>query len=153
VIDTATNVITTTINLGGGDLPIGLGINPAGTRIYSANEATNTVSVIDTGTNTVVATIPSGTTPCCTGPQQVTISPDGTRGYVTNYGDGTVTVFDTSNNTVLATVGVGTQPNRAGMCSNGNALLASGATFTARTSSALDCTLGSGGSATGPVFT
>ena len=44
-----------------------------------------TVSVIDSATNTVVATIPVGG-----GPIAVAISADGTRAYVTNLGDVTV---------------------------------------------------------------
>src|SRR5207245_1035403 len=57
-----------------------------------------TVSVIDTATNTVVATIPVGLDPF-----GVAITPDGTRAYVTINGDNTVSVFDTTSNTVAAT--------------------------------------------------
>src|SRR5256886_13710269 len=49
----------------------------AQTRAYVTNESSNTVSVIDTATNTVVATIPVGAVPAA-----VAITPDGTRAYV-----------------------------------------------------------------------
>ncbi len=44
-----------------------------------ANRDSNSVSVIDTATNTVVATISVGANPF-----GVSFSPDGTRAYVTN---------------------------------------------------------------------
>ena len=46
------------------------------------------MSVIDTATNTVTATIPVGS-----GPTAVAVSPDGSLAYVTNIGDGTVSVI------------------------------------------------------------
>src|SRR5215813_91171 len=48
-------------------------------RAYVTNGADNTVSVIDTGANSVVATTPVGA-----GPTGVAVTPDGTRVYVTN---------------------------------------------------------------------
>src|SRR5215470_391290 len=59
----------------------------------------NTVSVINTTTNTVAATIQVGADP--TG---VVFSPDGARAYVTNLVDGTISVVDSATNTVIATV-------------------------------------------------
>lgn len=67
----------------------------AQTRAYVTNIATNTVSVIDTATNTVIATIPVGS-----GPAGVVVSSDGTTVYVSNSNDGTVSVIDTASNTV-----------------------------------------------------
>ena len=58
-------------------------------RAYVTNTDCDTVAVIDTVTNTVVATIPVGD-----GPFGVAITPDGTRAYVANFG-GTVSVIDT----------------------------------------------------------
>jgi YVTN family beta-propeller protein len=46
---------------------------------YVANQNGNSVSVINTVTNTVAATIPVGSLP-----RIVTVSPDGTRAYVTS---------------------------------------------------------------------
>jgi len=68
-------------------------------RAYVTNRTTNDVSVVDTETNTVVATVPTGTTPF-----GVAISPKGDRAYVTNQGSDSVSVIDTATNDVVATV-------------------------------------------------
>ena len=72
---------------------------------YITNHVSNTVSVIDTATNTVTATIPVGA-----GPIGVAVSPDGGRVYVTNDFDNTVSVIDTTTNTLIATIPVGSDP-------------------------------------------
>jgi len=74
-------------------------------RAYVTDQGSNTVSVIDTSTNTVVATIP-----VAGGPSGVAITPDGTRAYVTNANSNTVSVINTSTNTVVATIPVGVFP-------------------------------------------
>jgi YVTN family beta-propeller protein len=56
VIDTATNMVATTISVG--NFPRGVTVAPDGKRAYVANSGSASVSVIDTSTNTVVATIP-----------------------------------------------------------------------------------------------
>src|SRR5262249_49797404 len=80
---------------------------------YVTNGADNTVSVLDTTTNTVVATVPVGTFPIA-----VAITPDGTHAYVANF-DGTVSVIDTTTNTVVATVPVGTFPEGVAITPDG----------------------------------
>jgi YVTN family beta-propeller protein len=78
---------------------------------YITNYNSNTVSVIDTATNTVTATVPVGLQPYGVG-----INPTGTKVYVANSGeitsggDHTVSVIDTSSNTVTTTVEVGNYP-------------------------------------------
>lgn len=67
--------------------------------MYIVNKGNNTVSVINTTTNTVIATIPVGASP-----DQVTILPDGTFAYVTNQVDNTVSVIDIATNMVIATI-------------------------------------------------
>jgi outer membrane autotransporter protein len=146
VINTATNTVVTTLI--GFNSPRWVAVSPDGTRAYVTNPGSNTVSVIDTATNTAVNL--SG----FNSPVGVVFSPDGTRAYVTNSIGGNVSVIDTATNTVLLTIPAGNAPNLLGICSNGNALLASGLTFKANTSGALACTLASGPSgASGPVFT
>jgi YVTN family beta-propeller protein/autotransporter-associated beta strand protein len=147
VIETATNTVVSTVAVG--SHPRGVAVNPNGTRAFVTNRDSNTVSIIDTATNTVVATISVGANPF-----GVSFSPDGTRAYVTNQSSNDVAIIDTANNTVISTVSVGQSPVFPGICSNGNALLATGLTFTARTTGALACTLTSGPSGSpGPVFT
>jgi YVTN family beta-propeller protein len=74
---------------------------------YVTNAGDKTVSVIDTASNAVVATIPVGGIP-----SGVATTPDGTRAYVTNSGefDNTVSVIGTASNTVVATIPVGQGP-------------------------------------------
>ncbi len=76
-----------------------------GPRAYITNAFDNTVSVIDTASNTVVATVPVGTTPF-----GVAVNPAGTFVYVANFDSSTVSVIDTASNTVTATVPVEAGP-------------------------------------------
>ena len=55
---------------------------------YITNSGSNTVSVIDTATNTVVSTIPVGISP-----GGVAVTPDGSKVYVTNFLSNTVSVI------------------------------------------------------------
>ena len=82
-------------------------------RAYVANFGSNSVSVIDTSSNTVVTTVPVGTQP-----NGVAVTPDGTRAYVAN-GGGDVWVISTSNNTVLAKVVVGGYPTAVAITPDG----------------------------------
>jgi YVTN family beta-propeller protein len=76
------------------------------TRAYVANADSDSVSVIDTTTNTVIATIAVGDAPLA-----VAVNPAGTRAYVVNgSGSGSVSVIDTATNTVIATIAVGKSP-------------------------------------------
>ncbi len=83
-------------------------------RAYVANSASDTVSVVDTATNTVITTIPVGN-----GPEGLAVTPDGTRVYVPNWEDGTVSVISTTSNTVVATVTVGGAPRSAAISPDG----------------------------------
>ncbi|RVW06371.1 YncE family protein [Rhodococcus spongiicola] len=85
--------------------PIGAAIAPDGNRAYVANMGDDTVSVIDTSTNTETTTIDVGN-----GPRAVAFTPDGTRAYVTNQNDNSVSVIDTVANTVTITINVGGAP-------------------------------------------
>jgi YVTN family beta-propeller protein len=81
-----------------------------GSKLYVANYDDNTVSVINSGTNVVLATIPVGTYP-----QGISVSPDGSNVYVANESDSTVSVINTTTNTVSKTIRVGFRP-----CAFGN---------------------------------
>src|SRR6516225_2190272 len=76
-----------------------------GQNAYIANSGSNDVSVIDTATNKVTATIPVGAFPL-----GIAVTPDGGNVYVTNSNSATVSVIDPVSNTVIDTVPVGTQP-------------------------------------------
>jgi YVTN family beta-propeller protein len=112
VIDSATNKITATVAVGQQDNTLfalingeGVAITPDGKYAYVSNSGNfanpgNTVSVIATASNTVVATVRVGTTP--TG---IAITPDGMHAYVANEaGNDIVSVIDTASNTVTATI-------------------------------------------------
>jgi YVTN family beta-propeller protein len=74
----------------------------------------NTVSVIDSSSNTIVATATVGSAP-----GGVAVTPDGTRAYVANNHSNSVSVIDTSSNTVVATVAVGSAPGGVAMTPDG----------------------------------
>ncbi|QYB08099.1 hypothetical protein I1A62_36585 [Rhodococcus sp. USK10] len=77
---------------------------PDGSRVYVSNPGQFTISVIDTSTDTVVATIwpyYSEEYQGWTLNEEMIVSPDGTRLY-TSGEDGTVSVIDTATNTVVA---------------------------------------------------
>jgi YVTN family beta-propeller protein len=74
---------------------------------YVTNQVSNNVSVINTSTNTVVATIPlPGCDGTCPVPAGLAVTPDGTRVYVANSGNGTVSVIATATNTVAKTISI-----------------------------------------------
>jgi YVTN family beta-propeller protein len=75
----------------------------------------NTLSVIDTATNGLVATLPTGANPV-----GVAVSPAGNRVYVTNFDGGTVSVIDSLNNRTLQPITVGAQPLGIAMSPDGH---------------------------------
>jgi YVTN family beta-propeller protein len=73
--------------------------------LYVTNAGDDTVSVIDTATNTVVGSpIPVGSVP-----ETLAVTPDGTKVYVTNNFDTTVSVIKTATNTVGSPITVGSR--------------------------------------------
>jgi YVTN family beta-propeller protein len=128
VIDTTSNTVVATIP--GFARPFGVAVTPDGSKVYVTNGGDDnpvfgvtfgdTVSVIDTATNTMVATIGVGANPF-----GVAVTPDGSKVYVTNRGDnplfgGTVSVIDTATNTVVATIGVGILPRGVAVTPDGS---------------------------------
>ena len=84
-------------------------------KAYVTNSDSDTVSVINTATNTVSATIPDGDFP-----DGVAITPDGTKAYVTNYSDGTVSVINTATNLVVGSpILVGIDPEGVAITPDG----------------------------------
>ncbi len=74
-------------------------------RLYVANIATDSVVVLDTTTNTVIAVVFVGDLPA-----DLAVSPDGSVVYVVNRGSNTISVIDADTNLVVDTIGVGTNP-------------------------------------------
>ncbi|MCA1683554.1 MAG: hypothetical protein LC708_00240, partial [Actinobacteria bacterium] len=81
-----------------GQRPVALDITPDGTRVYVANEGSDAVSVIDTATNAVVATVPMSQ------PHDVRVTPDGREVWVARSNAANVSIIDTATNTVVGTV-------------------------------------------------
>jgi YVTN family beta-propeller protein len=82
-----------------GSFPLGVAVASDGARVYVSNGFSNSVSVIDAATRSVVATIPVGSVP-----YGVALSPDDSRLYVANQASKTMSVIDTDSETVVATV-------------------------------------------------
>jgi YVTN family beta-propeller protein len=78
---------------------------PAAPYAYIANSGSASVSVIDTASDQVVATIPVGAAPW-----GVAVGPGGERVYVTNSNSNSVSVIDGATQTVIATIPVGQRP-------------------------------------------
>src|SRR5262249_25400174 len=99
VLDTTTNAVVATIPLPGFVRATGgIAVNPAGTRVYVTTTDTcyhcyaSDVRVIDTATNTVMATV---YLPAYAAPGQIAVHPDGSRVYFTfnNWGSFTSAVW------------------------------------------------------------
>lgn len=85
--------------------PEGIAVNPLSRRIYVANSGSQSVSVIDAYTHTVVATVRVGNTP-----RRLVVNPTTNRVYVANQGSGTVSVIDGETQTLESVITVGANP-------------------------------------------
>lgn len=119
VIDLATNTLVTTVSTGGlGTWAVQ--VTPDGGHVYASNGGSNTITVLDTPTNSVFETI---ATPLpgnqLAQPYQLEFTPDGTRAYVTNELGDSVSVIDTSAASVVSTIPVGTFPTALRIAADG----------------------------------
>jgi len=108
-------VLSTTIPVGAS--PRNVALSPDGEVAYVSNANGNSVSVINTVTQTVTATIAGFSTP-----QGVAVSPDGSRLYVVNQGTSSVLVVNTTTNLVVATISVGSFALDVDILPNGSRL-------------------------------
>jgi YVTN family beta-propeller protein len=83
--------LASSINLGIGAAPAGVAFSPDGKAAYVANRGANTVTVIDTASDTVAKLI-SG----LESPTAIAVTPDGAKVLVPNGGDHTVAILDIS---------------------------------------------------------
>lgn len=107
VYDLSTAPISLSHTISSVNLPVGVVMSPDGSKVYVANFGLNTVSVINTTTNTVSKTISVGTFP-----QGIAVLPNGSKVYVANSGNGsgnTVSVINTATDAV-STITVGADP-------------------------------------------
>lgn len=166
VVDTETKQVTASIDVG--PRPSGIAALPDGSKLYVSNagddgsigeQVDGDVSVVDTKTNTVTATLRAGQYP-----YSAISSRFGTRVYVTssNGADkaGLVTVLDTRTDEVVTTVPVGTAPTYQSLSPDGSRLYVSNfgessvSIMDTRTNRVLDTVavpgIGVGGSAVSP---
>jgi YVTN family beta-propeller protein len=110
VVDTASLQIETSVEVG--KHPVGVAVTHNGSKIYVTNPASQNVSVIDTATYTVTATIPIPEQPDGN-PTAVIINSTDTRAYIATATATAHTVYtiDTVTNTIIASVQVGPTPH------------------------------------------
>ena len=89
-----------------GSNPSALAETPDGKKLYAVNQGSGTVSVIDTGNDTVITTVTVGSSPVW-----ALVSADALSLYVLNQGSNSISVINTTTDVVTATVPVGNTPN------------------------------------------
>ena len=77
-------------------------------KAYVTNERSNDLSVIDSATDKVIATIPVGERP-----RGIRLSPDGQRVYVALGDEDRIAVVDTTSLQVVEKISAGTDPSRS----------------------------------------
>jgi len=121
VIDTATDTVVTRIPIVGvaGVYSFGVAVSQNGSRVDVTDLCSNSISVIDATTNTIVATIPG-----IINPQGIAATPDGNRVYATNFSaPGTIKAIDTVTNTVIDSIVVGLDPYGIAVTPDGQKVL------------------------------
>ncbi|MEO7215526.1 MBG domain-containing protein [Mucilaginibacter sp.] len=114
VINAIDNTVIETIITG--SHPYGIAISPDGSRVYQSNNGGADISVINTATNKVIATI---ATPVVGSPTGVCLSPEGNWLYAINFVTGTISVINTATNIITAEIPVGSFPLALGNFING----------------------------------
>ena len=93
-------------NIDTGQQPMAVAVNEATNKAYVVNHNSNSISVIDGKTRTVVATVKTSA-----GPEAIAVNPLTNRIYVANSGENSVTVIDGATDSVVATVRTGSNCN------------------------------------------
>jgi YVTN family beta-propeller protein len=121
--DNTVRVVDLTTNLVAGNQPT-VGANPIwaalsadSTQVYVANQGSNTLSVINIASQTVVATIATGN-----GPSFIAVDRGLNRVYVSNRNDNTVSIYDAAQAplTLKQTVNVGNSPEAIAVLRDGS---------------------------------
>src|SRR5256885_1773838 len=112
------NALRSQLALGSLLLSFALIVTAAGPKAYVGNFKDNSVSVIDTGTGQVVATVPVSA-----GPHGMSATPDGRIVYVSGDGSSEVSVIDAATDRVTRKIEVGKTPHGLAMTPDGKLLL------------------------------
>jgi YVTN family beta-propeller protein len=99
-------------------LALAIPLAAASSRIYVANTAGTTVSVIDPATNTVVQQLKDVQVP-----ESVAVSPDGKRVYITSWTEKVLTVFDRKSAKKIKEVPVSGHANDVAVTKDGRLVL------------------------------
>ncbi len=91
-----------------------IAITDDGSTLVAVNSDSNTVTLVDTASQSVIAELEVGVDP-----RSVAVSPDGARAFIANQGSDSVTVLDLAARAVIATVPVGDRPVGVSVSSDG----------------------------------
>ena len=115
VVDPRAPSVRRKIELPGGSAPTAIMPAFERSRVYTLNQGNMTVTAIDTGTDTVAATIPVGKDPMWGQPWGSSYKPITRavgKSHIVNAGSDDVTVLDDAADTVLGRIEVGRRPVR-----------------------------------------
>ena len=115
VIDSRTNEVVKTINIG--DRPRGIGFSPDHSHVYVAIGNENAIAVVDTNSLEIVKKIPAGSDP-----EAFAVHSDGTI-YLSNEDEGLATALDPETGEILAEIEVGIEPEGVGISPDGKQVL------------------------------
>ena len=107
--------------------PSGMALSPDGATLYVANANSDTISVIDTRTDQVTATLgakPLPELPFGSAPNALAVSPDGTTLYVANGGNNLLLVLDLPGGEVRGLIPTGWYPGDVALMANGGLCVA-----------------------------
>ena len=107
-----------TLNVGKN--PTGVTPNPANSEVYVVNSDSGSISVIDSRSNQLVATMAVQRSP-----YSISVTPDGTRAFVANAGSNTVTALNLQNRQLLGNIPVPSQPGLARVSPDGKLVVVS----------------------------
>ncbi len=106
VFATAPAAVTVVATVSVGDDPSAIAIDPTTHRVYVTNRQSDSVSIIDGGTNQVIATVAVGAQP-----DAVAVDPALQRIYVANGRGATLSVLDGRSSIIVASIPVGGWPD------------------------------------------
>jgi gliding motility-associated-like protein len=121
VVNTTTNTISGSIPLHAGSIPHSICVSPDGSKLYVANSNSQSVSVVNLSTNSVVSDISVGSVP-----YGMCVSPDGSKLYVANNASNTISIVNLTNNSVT-TIPIGS-PQGISLSADGSILYATNST-------------------------
>ncbi len=97
-----------------------LALTPAGDRLLVANPDSNSLTIVDTLSRSVIAEIPVGLTPL-----SVAVSPSGAQAYVANQGSHSLSVIALPAGVVTGTIPLGDRPSGVAASPDGRLLAVS----------------------------